>query len=85
MHASEINFAGLGDTLSIECLVDAYPEPKVAFWRDSRDGRSMKISSPIVSGGKYMIEPEDNYLEVSLDPFGCVAITLLLQCTYSKK
>lgn len=41
--------AAPGDSVILECTVDAYPEPKTMFWRD-HDGRV-----PVIQGGRYHI------------------------------
>lgn len=41
--------AAQGDSVVLECTVDAYPEPKMMFWRD-HSGRV-----PVIQGGKYDI------------------------------
>jgi hypothetical protein len=41
--------AAHGDSVVLECTVDAYPEPKMMFWRD-HNGRV-----PVIQGGKYDI------------------------------
>lgn len=47
--ASGITMAAQGDSVVLECTVDAYPEPKMMFWRD-HNGRI-----PVIQGGKYDI------------------------------
>ncbi|CAG2057021.1 unnamed protein product, partial [Timema podura] len=47
--ASGITMAALGDSVVLECQVDAHPEPKMLFWRD-QNGRV-----PVIQGGKYDI------------------------------
>ncbi|XP_068081772.1 Ig-like and fibronectin type-III domain-containing protein 2 [Anabrus simplex] len=47
--ASIITMAALGDSVVLECQVDAHPEPKMMFWRD-HSGRI-----PVIQGGKYDI------------------------------
>ncbi|XP_046473967.1 Ig-like and fibronectin type-III domain-containing protein 2 isoform X1 [Neodiprion pinetum] len=47
--ASVITVAALGDSVVLECKVEAYPEPKMLFWRD-KSGRI-----PVIQGGKYNI------------------------------
>ncbi|XP_050529397.1 Ig-like and fibronectin type-III domain-containing protein 1 isoform X2 [Daktulosphaira vitifoliae] len=42
--ASKITMASLGDTVTLECMVDAHPEPKMLFWRDAQ-GRKPVIQS----------------------------------------
>nr|CAD7440282.1 unnamed protein product [Timema bartmani] len=46
---SGITMAALGDSVVLECQVDAHPEPKMLFWRD-QNGRV-----PVIQGGKYDI------------------------------
>jgi hypothetical protein len=41
--------AAQGDSVVLECTVDAYPEPKMMFWRD-HSGRV-----PVIQGGNYDI------------------------------
>lgn len=48
--ASVITVAALGDSVVLECKVEAYPEPKMLFWRD-KSGRV-----PVIQGGKYNIQ-----------------------------
>lgn len=48
--ASGITMAALGDSVTLECQVDSYPEPKMIFWRDYT-GRV-----PVIQGGKYNIK-----------------------------
>lgn len=47
--ASGITMVAQGDPVVLECMVDAYPEPKMMFWRD-HSGRV-----PVIQGGKYDI------------------------------
>ncbi|XP_069682864.1 Ig-like and fibronectin type-III domain-containing protein 1 isoform X1 [Periplaneta americana] len=47
--ASGITMAAQGDSVVLECTVDAHPEPKMMFWRD-HNGRV-----PVIQGGKYDI------------------------------
>ncbi|XP_049803084.1 Ig-like and fibronectin type-III domain-containing protein 1 isoform X1 [Schistocerca nitens] len=60
--ASGITMAGLGDSVVLECTIDAHPEPKTMFWRD-HSGRV-----PVIQGGKYNInvqpvkDEEDKYI-----------------------
>lgn len=35
IYGSDVTYASLGDSATIECSVVAFPEPKVAFWRSS--------------------------------------------------
>ncbi|RZF43428.1 hypothetical protein LSTR_LSTR001689 [Laodelphax striatellus] len=44
LTASGITMAAHGDTVSLECIVDAHPEPKMMFWRDY----SMRV--PVIRG-----------------------------------
>lgn len=39
-----------GDSVVLECAVDAQPKPKMMFWRDP-DGRV-----PVIQGGKYEVD-----------------------------
>lgn len=50
IQASGITMAAQGDTVTLECRVDAHPEPKMVFWRDPV-GRV-----PVIQGGKYDIK-----------------------------
>jgi len=54
IFGSEVTYGVLGDPVQIECTVVAFPEPKVAFWRSSRE------RIPIVNGGNYRIEHDDS-------------------------
>ncbi|KAL1122201.1 hypothetical protein AAG570_003606, partial [Ranatra chinensis] len=49
LTASEITMATHGDSVTLECIVEAYPEPKVMFWRDY----ARRI--PVINGDKYNI------------------------------
>lgn len=48
--ASGITIAAHGDTVTLECQVDAHPEPKMMFWRD-HSGRV-----PVIQGGRHDIK-----------------------------
>lgn len=50
ISAAGITIATHGDTVSLECLVDAHPEPKMMFWRDHM-GRV-----PVIQGGQHDIQ-----------------------------
>lgn len=39
----------LGDSVTLECKVEAQPEPKMIFWRNHED------RTPVIQGGKYDI------------------------------
>ncbi|XP_025837036.1 Ig-like and fibronectin type-III domain-containing protein 1 [Agrilus planipennis] len=62
IQASGITMAAIGDTVTLECKVDAHPKPKMVFWRnyDQRE--------PVIHGGKYEIktnqikDEEDKYI-----------------------
>ncbi|XP_021960351.1 Ig-like and fibronectin type-III domain-containing protein 1 [Folsomia candida] len=54
ISGSDVTYASLGDSASIECSVVAFPEPKVAFWRSSLE------RIPIVNGGNFRIEHVDD-------------------------
>lgn len=58
--ASGITIAAHGDTVQLECQVEAHPEPKMMFWRD-HSGRV-----PVIQGGKYdiRISPTANVSEI---------------------
>lgn len=59
ISASGITIAAHGDTVTLECQVDAHPEPKMMFWRD-HSGRV-----PVIQGGRNDIKITQN-LNVSL-------------------
>lgn len=54
--------AHMGDSVTLECRVDAEPEPKMIFWRNHED------RTPVIQGGKYdisiskMRDEEEKYL-----------------------
>lgn len=62
IQASGITMAILGDSVTLECKVDAHPEPKMIFWKNHEE------RTPVIQGGKYDIvtakvkEEEDKYL-----------------------
>ncbi|XP_019771440.1 Ig-like and fibronectin type-III domain-containing protein 2 isoform X3 [Dendroctonus ponderosae] len=62
INASGITMATIGDSVTLECRVEATPEPKMIFWRNHED------RTPVVQGGKYDIEilkakdAEDKYI-----------------------
>lgn len=39
--------AAHGDSVTLECVVDAHPEPKMMFWRDYTN------RIPVIQGSKY--------------------------------
>lgn len=41
--------AVLGDTVDLECTVEAQPEPKMLFWKDASGWM------PVIQGGQYNI------------------------------
>ena len=41
--------AVLGDTVTLECAVEAQPEPKMLFWKDAAGWM------PVIQGGQYNI------------------------------
>ncbi|KAG8287269.1 hypothetical protein J6590_042606 [Homalodisca vitripennis] len=45
--ASGITMAAYGDSVVLECVVDAHPEPKMLFWRDYAN------RVPVIQGAKY--------------------------------
>lgn len=49
LSASGITMAAHGDSVDLECIVDAHPEPKMMFWRDY----SQRV--PVIRGPKYDI------------------------------
>lgn len=59
ISAAGITIATHGDMVSLECVVDAHPEPKMMFWRD-HSGRV-----PVIQGGQFDIHV-DPVKDVSL-------------------
>ncbi|KAK4873942.1 hypothetical protein RN001_013302 [Aquatica leii] len=61
IQATGVTFAALGDTVKLECKVDAHPEPKMLFWKNHEE------RTPVIQGGKYDIavgrvrDEEDRY------------------------
>lgn len=49
LTASGIKMATLGDTVTLECQVEAHPDPKMMFWKDF----AQRV--PIIPGSKYEI------------------------------
>ncbi|XP_030759730.1 Ig-like and fibronectin type-III domain-containing protein 1 isoform X2 [Sitophilus oryzae] len=49
IQASGITMATIGDSVTLECKVEATPEPKMIFWRNHED------RTPVIQGGKYDI------------------------------
>lgn len=49
IQASGITMASIGDSVTLECKVDAHPEPKMIFWRNHEE------RTPVIQGGKYDI------------------------------
>ncbi|CAH1112848.1 unnamed protein product [Psylliodes chrysocephalus] len=49
IQASGITMTTLGDSVTLECKVEAQPEPKMIFWRNHED------RTPVIQGGKYDI------------------------------
>lgn len=47
LTASGITMAAHGDSVTLECVVDAHPEPKMMFWRDYTN------RIPVIQGAKY--------------------------------
>lgn len=47
LTASGITMAAYGDSATLQCIVDAHPEPKMMFWRDY----NRRI--PVIQGSKY--------------------------------
>ncbi|XP_057659770.1 Ig-like and fibronectin type-III domain-containing protein 1 isoform X1 [Diorhabda carinulata] len=62
IQASGITMTTLGDSVTLECKVEAQPEPKMIFWRNHED------RTPVIQGGKYDIstkqirDEDDKYL-----------------------
>ncbi|KAK6628150.1 hypothetical protein RUM43_001962 [Polyplax serrata] len=52
--ASGITIASQGETVLLQCQVDAHPEPKMLFWRD-HSGRV-----PVIQGGRHSIRITKN-------------------------
>lgn len=54
--------ATIGDSVTLECKVDAYPEPKMLFWRSHEE------RTPVIQGGRYDIhtgfakDEDDKYI-----------------------
>eukprot|EP00102_Acyrthosiphon_pisum_P023276 XP_016660486.1 PREDICTED: Ig-like and fibronectin type-III domain-containing protein 2 [Acyrthosiphon pisum] len=62
--ASKITMANLGDTVTLECMVDAHPEPKTMFWRDPQ-GRT-----PVIQSGKHnvnVIRSKEDYTKFVME------------------
>lgn len=62
--ASKITMANLGDTVTLECMVDAHPEPKMMFWRDAQ-GRT-----PVIQSGKHdvnVIRSKEDYTKFVME------------------
>ena len=49
LTANGIKMATHGDTVALECLVEAHPDPKMMFWKDYAD------RVPVIQGPKYEI------------------------------
>ncbi|XP_054267567.1 Ig-like and fibronectin type-III domain-containing protein 1 [Macrosteles quadrilineatus] len=47
LTASGIRMAAPGESVTLECLLDAHPEPKMLFWRDYAN------RVPVIQGSKY--------------------------------
>ncbi|KAJ8984657.1 hypothetical protein NQ317_015748 [Molorchus minor] len=62
IQASGITMTTIGDSVTLECRVEAHPEPKMMFWRNHED------RTPVIQGGKYDIatravkDEEDRYV-----------------------
>lgn len=62
IQASGITMTTLGDSVTLECKVEAQPEPKMIFWRSHEE------RTPVIQGGKYDIttkpikDEEDKYI-----------------------
>ncbi|XP_066261909.1 Ig-like and fibronectin type-III domain-containing protein 1 [Euwallacea similis] len=50
IQASGITMATIGDSVILECKVEATPEPKMIFWKNHED------RTPVIQGGKYDIQ-----------------------------
>lgn len=56
--------ANLGDTVTLECMVDAHPEPKMMFWRDAQ-GRT-----PVIQSSKHdinVIRSKEDYTKFVME------------------
>ncbi|KAG5899208.1 hypothetical protein JTB14_034466 [Gonioctena quinquepunctata] len=49
IQAGGITMTTLGDSVTLECKVEAQPEPKMMFWRNHEE------RTPVIQGGKYDI------------------------------
>lgn len=62
IQASGITMAALGDSVTLECKVDAHPAPKMFFWKNHEERK------PVIQGGKYDVsttpvkDEEDKYV-----------------------
>ncbi|XP_017783380.1 PREDICTED: Ig-like and fibronectin type-III domain-containing protein 2 isoform X2 [Nicrophorus vespilloides] len=62
IQASGITMAAPGDSVTLECKVDAQPGPKMIFWKNHEERK------PVIQGGKYDIsisaskDDEDKYM-----------------------
>ncbi|KAK9739714.1 Fibronectin type III domain [Popillia japonica] len=75
IQASGITMAAFGDTVILECKVDAHPEPKMIFWRNHEERKA------VIQGGKYdisigrMKDEEDKYMmQLSIKNIGDVDV-----------
>lgn len=62
--ASKITMANQGDTVTLECMVDAHPEPKMMFWRDAQ-GRT-----PVIQSSKHdvnVIRSKEDYTKFVME------------------
>ncbi|XP_046405305.1 Ig-like and fibronectin type-III domain-containing protein 1 isoform X1 [Ischnura elegans] len=59
ISGSGVTMAAKGDSVTLQCHVDSYPDPKMIFWRDL-NGRV-----PVIHGGKYEINLQRNKDEES--------------------
>ncbi|KAL1497939.1 hypothetical protein ABEB36_008819 [Hypothenemus hampei] len=50
IQASGITMAAIGDSVTLECKVEATPEPQMIFWRNHEN------RTPVIQGGKYDIQ-----------------------------
>jgi hypothetical protein len=56
--------ANQGDTVTLECMVDAHPEPKMMFWRDAQ-GRT-----PVIQSSKHdvnVIRSKEDYTKFVME------------------
>ncbi|CAG0895734.1 unnamed protein product [Darwinula stevensoni] len=52
LEAADMTLASEGDSVTLECQVDAYPKPRLVWWRNDK---------PVIHGGKYDIQVRDSF------------------------